>query len=208
MRSAQPTLLFDVMDTLVVDPFRDAIPEFFGLGLRELIEQAHPTAWVEFERGELSPEQYATRMFSDARHVDWPAFEAHVRGAYRWIEGMPELLAELCRAEIDMHALSNYPVLYRVVEQELAISRYVKWSFVSCDTGHRKPSPEAFLGAARALGRSPAECLLIDDRAVNCDAAEAVGMPAVRFESTSSLRLALARRGLLRAIGPAGERHQ
>ena len=33
----RPVLLLDVMDTLVVDPFFHAIPEFFGITLEELL---------------------------------------------------------------------------------------------------------------------------------------------------------------------------
>lgn len=197
MRSAHPVLLLDVMDTLVADPYRDAIPAFFGLSWRQLLEAIHPTAWVEFERGLLSPEQYASRMFTDGRPVDWAAFEAHVRRAYRWVEGMRPLVERLATSGAEMHALSNYPVLYRVVEEELSISRWVKWSFVSCETGLRKPEPEAYLAASRTLGVSPDECLLVDDRASNCEAAERVGMPAIRFEGAARLELALAERGLL-----------
>ncbi len=42
--------------------------------------------------------------------------------------------------------------------------------------GVRKPAPEPYLAAARALGVEPAECLFIDDMVVNCEGAEAVGM--------------------------------
>lgn len=32
-RSTSPVLLWDVMDTLVRDPFRDVMPGFFGMSL-------------------------------------------------------------------------------------------------------------------------------------------------------------------------------
>jgi len=47
-------ILWDVMDTLVRDPFRDVMPRFFGLSLEEMLRQKHPDAWSRFERGELS----------------------------------------------------------------------------------------------------------------------------------------------------------
>jgi len=184
-------ILFDVMDTLVVDPFHEAIPAYFGLTLPELLQHKHPTAWLEFERGELGPEEYAARMFADGRPVDWTAFEAHVRGAYAWVDGMRELVERLAAASVEMHALSNYPVLYRSVDAALGLSRFVELSFVSCITGHRKPEAEAYLHAARSLGRRPADCLFVDDRDSNCRAAEAVGMRAVRFQSAAALAGAL-----------------
>lgn len=46
-----PVLLFDIMDTLVRDPFYQDVPAFFGMSLKELIDIKHPTAWIEFEKG-------------------------------------------------------------------------------------------------------------------------------------------------------------
>eukprot|EP00268_Persea_americana_P025646 TRINITY_DN24982_c0_g1_i3.p1 TRINITY_DN24982_c0_g1~~TRINITY_DN24982_c0_g1_i3.p1 ORF type:complete len:104 (+),score=28.59 TRINITY_DN24982_c0_g1_i3:34-312(+) len=46
-----PILLFDVMDTLVRDPFYQDVPAFFGMPMKELLETKHPTAWIEFEKG-------------------------------------------------------------------------------------------------------------------------------------------------------------
>ena len=45
----RPILLFDVMGTLVHDPFFEEMPEFFGLSFDELLAVKHPSAWVEFE---------------------------------------------------------------------------------------------------------------------------------------------------------------
>jgi hypothetical protein len=46
-----PILLFDIMDTIVRDPFYKDIPEFFGMSFNELIDCKHPTSWIEFEKG-------------------------------------------------------------------------------------------------------------------------------------------------------------
>lgn len=60
--------------------------------------------------------------------------------------------------------------------------------------GVRKPDPEPYLAAARALGMDPADCLFIDDMIVNCEGAEAVGMEShhvdVRDTEGSMRRLA------------------
>ena len=47
---SRPVLLFDVMDTLVYEPFHHEMPAFFGLSFDELMAAKHPTAWVEFEQ--------------------------------------------------------------------------------------------------------------------------------------------------------------
>lgn len=192
-------VLFDVMDTLVHEPFHREMPEFFGMSMEELLATKHPTAWVEFELGRLTEEEFLGRFFRDGRAFDRAAFLRAVTGAYRWLPGMEELLAELARRGVEMHALSNYPQWFRTIEERLRLSRFLRWSFVSCLTGVRKPDARAFTGAAAALGRRAEECLLIDDREPNCAAARALGMAAVRFTSAEELGAELARRGLLAA---------
>jgi hypothetical protein len=46
-----PILLFDIMDTIVRDPFYKDIPAFFQMSFNQLIDSKHPTAWIEFEKG-------------------------------------------------------------------------------------------------------------------------------------------------------------
>lgn len=192
-----PVLLLDVMDTLVVDPFHAEIPGFFGVTLEQLWRQKHHSAWVNFELGRLSAAEYAASMFSDGREVDAVALAACVGNAYRFVDGIPELLADLTAARAEMHALSNYPEWYLLIEERLRLSRWIAWSFVSCRTGLRKPDAAAYLEAARSLGRAPEECVFVDDREKNCQAARDVGMTAVRFESASELRAELVRLGVL-----------
>lgn len=203
VHDAPDHLLLDVMDTLVYDPFRREIPAFFGLTLPELLAQKHPTAWVRFEHGELDEEALFATFFADGRAFDGGAFIDMLRATYRWIDGVEPLLAELAAEGVPMHALSNYPCWYRLIEERLRVSRYAAWSFVSCDTGVRKPDPEAYLFASRALGVPPARCLFVDDRERNCDAAREVGMDAIVFEDAAQLRRELAARGL---VGPSRSR--
>lgn len=195
----RPVLLLDVMDTLVVEPFWREMPAFFGLTLAELLEVKHPTAWIDFELGALREEEFLVRFFRDGRAFDHGGFLAAVHGAYRWLPGMEGLVAELVRAGCELHALSNYPRWYHAIEARLGLGRFLAWSFVSCDTGLRKPDPAAFRHAARALAREPADCLLVDDRPENCAAARALGMPAIEFVGAAELRAELVRRALLPA---------
>ena len=88
-------VLWDVMDTLVVDPFREIMPEFFGLTLQGLIAEKHPTAWVRFERAELDEKSFLATFFKDGRSFDHEGFKAAVRHAYAWVPGMQQLLQSL-----------------------------------------------------------------------------------------------------------------
>jgi FMN hydrolase / 5-amino-6-(5-phospho-D-ribitylamino)uracil phosphatase len=191
-------ILWDVMDTLVVDPFRHVMPDFFGMTLERMLREKHPTAWGQFERGELSESAFLCRFFEDGRDYDHAAFKASIRASYGWIEGVESVLQALAARGVDMHALSNYPEWYTWIEERVGLSRYVRWSFVSCRTGVRKPDPAAFRRAAASLKRAPEECLFIDDRLNNCEAARGVGMAALQFVGdVARLRRELGLLGLL-----------
>lgn len=174
-------VLWDVMDTLVVDPFSKVMPDFFGLTLDGLIAAKHPTAWVRFERAELDEKSFLATFFKDGRSFDHDAFKARVRDAYAWVPGMQDVLRSLAEQGLGMHTLSNYPSWYTWIEERLGLSRYLSWSFVSCHTGVRKPDRAAYENALARLECAPADCVFIDDRAQNCEAARAVGMQAIEF---------------------------
>ena len=153
-------VVFDVMGTLVYDPFYREVPAFFGMSLAELIAAKHPTAWVEFERGERDAEGYWSHMFHDGRPVDRAGLERVFRNHYRWLDGMRDLVERLRARGVALHACSNYTPWYAWIEEELNLSRYVPWTYVSCEVGWRKPAREAYEETARRAGvekRAPAE---------------------------------------------------
>lgn len=195
---SRPILLFDVMGTLVHDPVFCEVPRFFGKPIEELFKELDPTSWVDFEHGHIDEATYLRRLFRDGRLHDEQGFREAMRTGYRWLDGVEELLGELRAEGAVMHVLSNYPCWYELIEERLALSRYLPWTFVSCRTGVRKPDAEAYLLAARTLNVAPGDCLFIDDRRSNCRGAEAVGMPAIQRTDTPSLRRELVARGIIR----------
>jgi FMN hydrolase / 5-amino-6-(5-phospho-D-ribitylamino)uracil phosphatase len=191
-------ILWDLMDTLVRDPFFTHMAGFFGLTFEQLLREKHPTAWRDFELGHIDEHALYRSFFKDGRAIDGEGLKRCMGAAYAWIDGMDALVAELHARGVEMHLLSNYPPWYRLCVERLGIDRVVQPSFVSCHTGVRKPDAAAYLGACRAIGREPGECLFIDDRAQNCDAAALLGMPALRFEGdVPALRAELTHRSLL-----------
>jgi HAD superfamily hydrolase (TIGR01509 family) len=195
----RPVLLFDVMDTLVYNPYNREIPAFFGLSAAELLQQKDPTVWPLFELGHIDEADYLTRYFRDRRRFDHAAFQQVVANAYRWMDGAETLLGRLRQAGLEIHALSNYPIWYRTIETRLQLSRYLNWTFVSCMTGVRKPAPEAYQRAARWLTRPSADCIFVDDNRENCEAARSIGMTAIHYVNAADVTRQLERLGLFEA---------
>lgn len=193
----EKVLLLDVMGTLVHDPFFVEVPRFFGMTLDALVSSKHPTAWRAFELGEIDEVELGSRFFADGRAFDTEALKRTMRDAYRLLPGIESLLARLSAAGVPMHALSNYPPWYRLVEEAVGLSRFLTWTFVSCETGVRKPDPRAYLEAAHHLGVPPSACTFVDDVPANCEGAAATGMNAIHFTDAQGLEAALARSGFL-----------
>lgn len=61
-----------MQDTLVWDPFYTEMPEFFDMKLPDLLKQKHPSAWPEFERGEIDEDELFRKFFKDGREIDGP----------------------------------------------------------------------------------------------------------------------------------------
>lgn len=192
----QPILLLDVMSTIVYDPFLVELPAFFNMSFLELIQDKDPSAWPRFERGEIDEHTFWREFFIDRRQVDIQGLRQTLKAAYRFVPGMEKLLADLHQQHIPMHTLSNYPSWWQMIEDKLALSQYLKWTFVSCHIGLRKPNPAIYLHAAQHLGVPPKQCVFVDDRQSNCDAAISVGMRAIKYHGADPLRMTLKKMGI------------
>ena len=109
-------LLFDIMETVVSEPFYAAMPRFFEMSFEEFRQAKHPTSWVEFELGKISEAEYGRQQFRDGRKVDIEGLRCAMQDAYQWLDGMEPLLADLHAAGYAVHALSNYPMWYQLIE--------------------------------------------------------------------------------------------
>jgi len=196
--SARRIILFDVMDTLIRDPFFMGFErDLFGLdgGIKALFAIKDQTSFVQFEKGEIDEAEHFASYFNDRRPVDGNAVTAYLRTHYEWLPGMRELAAELQAAGVPMAAFSNYPAPWApLVEDATQLSQLVPWGFISGEAGVRKPAPEAFAAALAAVGRQADEVIFIDDSQANTDAASALGIDAIRFEGVAALRPLLSSR--------------
>lgn len=189
--AAVDVLLLDVMDTLVHDPFYTEMPDFFGLSFDDWLHAKNPSVWVPFERGELAQEELLRSLFADARAFDHAGFLRMLSESYRYLDGIEALLVEVAGRGVAMHAFSNYPCWYELIETAVGLSRYLKWTFVSCNTGLRKPDLAAYRHALATLAVPPERVLFVDDRPANVEAAERAGMRGHVFRDAAGLRAAL-----------------
>lgn len=182
------------------DPFYTEMPEYFGMKLPELLKLKDPHAWPDFERGEISEEELYTNFFKDRRDVNGPGLLHQMVNGYRWIEGVEQLLYKLRSRNVEMHIITNYPVWYKRIEAKLVLSRFLPWSFVSCEgpmKGLRKPDPKCYKAVSDHLGVPPEQLVLIDDRQVNVVSALECGWNALLFSNIGILERDLRKKRIL-----------
>lgn len=185
------------MDTLVRDPFREALRAASGMSLQELFEGRDLHAYPAFERGELTEDEYWATYDAAGIDMDVDAFHATRRAGYAWLPGMRELVREVglvCRVVV----ASNYSVWIRDLQQD-HLDGVVEEVVASHQLGARKPDAAFYERLCARLGVAPGEVLLVDDRETNVEGAIAVGMPAVGFVDAPTLRRDLVSQGLLPA---------
>ncbi len=149
-----PILVFDLMDTVVVDPFFTELPRLFGARLAALHKTRDPTAWPAFERGELDEEGFLARLYPQGCPAEAPTpveLRDAIIGSYRFVEGMPELLGELRHEGHALWALSNYPVWIEHARAQLGLDALFDGMLASYQLQARKPEHQAYQRAAARI---------------------------------------------------------
>ena len=190
---------FDLMDTVITDPYLAALEAGTGMTVREAVALLDRTAWPDFELGLIDEAEFLRRFWRDGTqncHLDIEAFHAARRQGYAFIEGMEQLLDDLA-GRVERYVASNYPVWVEELTENFGFARRFDGVFASCTLGARKPDVQFYERLLSKIGHQPQECLFVDDRAVNCEAAESVGMVGHVFVGVSDLRDRLAAEGLL-----------
>ena len=144
----QPCVLFDVMDTLVADPFfRGFESTLFGMtgGIQELFQVKDQQSFVAFEQGQITEEEHFSTYFNDRRAVDGDRIRAYLRAHYEWLPGMKELCTELRDMGVLMGTFSNYPAEWApLIEDAVNLSALVPGpssrARLACESQLLKPS--------------------------------------------------------------------
>jgi len=177
---------FDIMDTLLHDPYRAALRAATGLELRDLRGRRDPALYPAFERGELTEEAYWAGHREAGLDVDPAAFHRVRRAGIRWLPGMRELLAGL-QGRVHRVTASNYPVWI----EELAtgpLAGHLDEVLASHHLGARKPDQEFYVRLLERLRVDAVEVAFIDDREENVAAAAVAGMAAHHFVDADGAR--------------------
>lgn len=195
-RAGVAVVAFDLMDTLVRDPFREALTAATGRPLQELFQLRDASVYPAFERGEIDEETYWASYPEAGIDVDPATFHEVRRSGTTWLPGMRELLAEVRDAGVTVVVASNYPH-WLLEHADGMLAGLVDEVIGSYQLGARKPDPAFYSGLLARLDAVAAEVAFVDDREANLDGAAEVGLPTVPAGPAAQVRHHLVGLGVL-----------
>ena len=104
------------------------------------------------------------------------------------VSGMEELLLDAKKSGYKLFLLSNINSHFGTHRNEVQILSLFDGLVLSSDIHFIKPEPEIYLHLLSKFNLSREECLFIDDRQINIDGAEAVGIKGYLFDGAEKLR--------------------
>lgn len=195
-------LLFDVGGVLLSNGWdrrsRRKAGEHFGLDWAEVRERHDPIA-ADFETGRLTLEDYLERtVFYLERGFTPGEFFEFMKAQSKPYPDSLALVAELAESERHLLAILNNESRelndYRI--DTFGLRDYFSLFLSSCYLRVRKPEPEIFNLALDIVQTPPDQCVFIDDRPLNVECAELVGINSILFQDATQLRTALADLGV------------
>jgi putative hydrolase of the HAD superfamily len=165
--------------------------------------------WAErhlYDMGTLNGKTFWEKFVRDAKLGLSPdeVVELQRLDAIHWTTQNPVMLAwqlELKQRGLLTAILSNMgdSVLANMRREFDWLHRFdvLVWSF---ELGMVKPDPAIYHHLLSKLGSAPEETLFLDDRALNVEAARALGMKALKFTTADQLRADLITAGLDREL--------
>jgi 2-haloacid dehalogenase len=204
MSDAPTAVVFDVGNVLYGwDPDRFFEPRIPDAGERaRFMRDSDFLAWHDALDG--------GRAFAEAAHDLSGRFPEYAELIGQWsshfgdtisgpVPGVHALVEALDARGVPLFAITNFSADFwgPFVEREGAFFRRFRDIVVSGREKLLKPDPAIYRLALERFGLEPHQALFIDDRAINVQGAEAVGMRAHLFTGADDLRARLEAEGLL-----------
>lgn len=201
-------VLFDMMDTLIHEPYFDAVHRLLpaSLDVKTYFKWRDRDAYLAFERGEASEQAHFRQFYLSNAPAELLAqfprperVKKELLRSLKYIAGIPDLLAWLHgRPDVRIGVASNYSVWYQDMLPRLReIREHMHYYFYSCEMGIRKPDAGYYTMIADGLRRDfpdlPSDAIFFtDDRSENIDAARELGWSAHLMDGdTAGLRVAI-----------------
>ena len=163
-------------------------------------QERHDMVASDFETGRMSLEEYLQRtIFCRPRTFSEDQFRSFM---FEQSQGQPEtmgIVKRLARSgKYLMATLNNESLelnLHRI--EKFQLRDYFAAFFSSCFLGVKKPERAIYRLASQITQRNPDESLFIDDRVLNLECAQSLGMRTIHFRNAAQLPQELQTHGVM-----------
>lgn len=178
-------ILFDMMDTLLADPFFPVLRKMCAdqKQIREWSETRTKGVFEKFEKGLITEYEYFRDFYSTSNHSWWrpEKIKKYMFQSIDFLPGMKALFEDCLASQTATGIASNYSSWYQDVIRLRPEIEKADYLFFSCELGERKPSAEFFHKITESLNMQPGKILFIDDRIENIKAARSQGWQTFHF---------------------------
>ncbi len=166
---------------------------------REEFNDRHEMLVSSFERGKISLDEYLDRtIFYRSRPFTRDEFRQFMFALSQPKSDELALAQERSRSgKYLMSTINNESRelnLYRI--EKFGLREIFDIFISSCFVGLRKPEKDIYRLALELTQQVPAQCCFIDDRDLNLESAEKLGMQTIRMQTTEQLRQELRKLGV------------
>ena len=113
-------------------------------------------------------------------------------------EEVVEVLSALKSSGISLYILSNWSAeTYPIAETRFDFLHWFDGKVISGETGMIKPDPNIYKLLMKTYGLTPQRTIFIDDKSVNVEVANALGIHGIHYNNSSKLRNDLGKLKLL-----------
>jgi len=166
---------------------------------REEFNDRHEMLVSSFERGKISLDEYLDRtIFYRSRPFTRDEFRQFMFALSQPKSDELALAQELSRSRKYLMSTINNESrelnLYRI--EKFGLREIFDIFISSCFVGLRKPEKDIYRLALEVTQKAPAQCCFIDDRDLNLESAEKLGMQTIRMQTAEQLRQELRKLGV------------
>jgi len=187
-------LFWDIGGVLLTNAWdrtqRDAAMAKFQLDPIEF-QDRHEMVVSSFERGKISIDEYLDRtIFYRARSFTRDAMKMYMYSLSQPLSETLELARHLAASgKYQMATINNESRemnLYRI--ETYGLREIFEFFVSSCFVGLRKPERDIYRLALEISQRKPEECCFLDDRSLNLECAQHLGMHTIQVQSAAQVR--------------------
>lgn len=199
-------VVFDFGGVMTGNPNREVVVHFIKNTLhlsQAEFEKANQEKHLAIKLGKTDAEfwiSYAKEKKIELP-IDWKeSFQEVVKKAIGINSEMYMLVDELKEQKILVAMLSNIDQRFAQFVREFGLYKPFEPCLLSCETGAEKPDLKAYEVLLQTLKLQAKEIVFIDDMIENVEAAKALGIDAILFESAEQIRKELKIRGVEQGV--------